>query len=905
MNILLTLARLMVRTASILAPSARRDEMLAEWRAELAREAKRGSAASALGASFGSFADAMALRRLESGGGEGVSGLPGDIRVAVRSLSRAPGFTAVSVLTLAIGLGSMAAVYTLLDRIVLDPLPYPEADRLVRLENQVPGVGPDAVWALSTAQWVHFTDLASTLDAVALYRGEGANVVTPSGPERIRIVRVTSSIVDLLGASTVVGRALRASDDDPAATTVALLSHGFWRRAMGADPDVLGTTLSVHGNPVEIVGVLDPDVRIPGSMLDQADVWIPLQIDRGDRFYNSHVFPAFGRLAPGATPEAVEAEAARLQGRLPERFPDAYGETFFERYGFRTVATPLRDDIVGEVKATLWVLFGGVLLVLLVACANVTNLFLVRVEGRRREMALRRVLGASRSALGRYVMVESLILALAGGTLAVLTGIWGIPALVRMAPEGLPRVESVALGWETTLITLAASVAVGLLVAVYPLVARTPGEAELASGGRGSSVGPRRQRIRGALVVGQMALAVTLLVGAGLLYDGLQALQSRDPGFDPDGVASVQLFADPTRYPDDVALWDLHRRLLEEVRALPGVVAAGMGEELPVRGLDGCTVQAFEDRTVYERMDDAGLTTCAAQIRVTPGYLEALGVPVEAGRGLQAADNDDPSRAAVVVSRAFADRFWPGEDPLGKGIGPSGRSVEPYYQVVGVAGDVARRSEEGVPPLSQSAIAVYYPGVYTPASAGRWGGWWPGAMELVVRTEGVDATSVLPAIRRVVSGIDPEIPLAEAGPLTDALDEAMAGASFLSYLMIVSALAALLLAAVGLYGVVSWVVSQRTREIGMRLAIGAAPTEVVRSVVGRTMRLAVLGLVVGLPLAVLTSRVGRSVLVGVEPTAPAAYVAAAGVVAMVSALAAWVPARRAARIDPAESLRAE
>ncbi|MDX1494590.1 MAG: FtsX-like permease family protein, partial [Longimicrobiales bacterium] len=387
--------------------------------------------------------------------------------------------------------------------------------------------------------------------------------------------------------------------------------------------------------------------------------------------------------------------------------------------------------------------------------------------------------------------------------------------------------------------------------------------------------------------------------------DGLQALQSRDPGFDPDGVATVQLFADRTRYPDDVALWDLHRRVLEEVRALPGVVAAGMGEEVPVRGLDGCTVQAFEDRTVYERMDDAGLTTCAAQIRVTPGYLEALGVPIEVGRGLEPGDNDDPSRAAVVVSRAFADRFWPGEDPIGKGIGPSGRSMEPYYRVVGVAGNVAQRAEEGAPPLTQSAMAVYYPGVYTPPTEGRWGGWWPGAMELVIRTEGIDAASILPAVRRTVSEIDPEIPLAEAGLLADSLDEAMAGASFLSYLMMVAALAALLLAAVGLYGVVSWVVSKRTREIGMRLAIGAEPSQVVRVVVGRTMGLAALGLIVGLPVAVLTSRVGRSVLVGVEPTAPAAYVAAAGVVAVVSALAAWVPARRAARIDPAESLRAE
>lgn len=899
----LALARLVVRIASGLAPSNRRSAMRAEWNAELVREAQNEGATSALWASLGAFQDALAMRGLAAG--EGSPGLLADFRVAFRSLMRTPGFTAVSVLTLAIGLGSMAAVYTLLDRIVLDALPYPESDRLVRLQNQVPGVGPDAVWHLSTAQWVHFTDLSTTLDGLALFRGEGANVMTPSGPERVRAVRVTSSIFPLLGAEAQLGRLLTEADDDPSASPVIVLSDGLWRRAMGGDPEVLGQTLTLGTTQLEIVGVMAPGLDLPGWGRDRVDLWIPLQIDRNGSFGNSHVFPAVGRLAPGATPEAVEAEAGRLQTRLIENFPIAYGAEFFERYGFRTTATPLKEDIVGEVKATLWVLFGGVLLVLLVACANVTNLFLVRVEGRRRELSLRRVLGASRAALSRYILSESLILAVLGGGLAVVAGIWGIPALTRLAPEGLPRLENVALGWETGLVTLLTAVTVGILVALYPMMGRAAREGDLGSGGRGSSVGRDRQRVRGFLVVSQMALAITLLVGAGLLYESMRSLQNADAGFEAEGVATVQLFADASRYPDDVALWDLHRRVLEAVRAIPGVTEAGMGEGLPVSGLQGCTVQGFEDQIVYERMDDAGMTTCASQVRVTPGYFQALGVPLEAGRYLEPGDKDDPTRMAVVVSRAFADRFWPGEDPIGKGVGPSGRTVEPFHRVVGVVGDVARNSDDGAPPLSQTAIAIYYPGVHNADTEGWWGYWWPGAMDLVVKTEGVEPTSVLPAIRQVVGEIDPEIPLANAGVLSDVVDEATAGVSFLSTLMIVSALAALLLAAVGLYGVVSWVVSRRTREIGMRLAIGAAPAEVVRGVVGQTMRLAVAGLVFGLPLAFLTSRVGRSVLVGVEPTSPAAYVAAAGVVALVSALAAWIPARRAARIDPAESLRAE
>ncbi|NNK48042.1 MAG: hypothetical protein HKP01_04145, partial [Gemmatimonadetes bacterium] len=335
MKSLLALARLVVAIASGLAPVSRRAEMRAEWNAELVREAKRGSAASALWASFGAFSDALAMRQLASGGSS--PGVVTDLRVAFRSLRRTPGFTSVSVLTLAIGLGSMAAVYTLLDRIVLDPLPYPESDRLVRLQNQVPGVGPDAVWHLSTAQWVHFTDQATTLDEVALYVGQGANVVTPSGPERISSVRVTSSIVSLLGLTTHTGRALTEADDDPSAQMTAMISDGFWRRALGADPSVVGQTLAMGTAVIEIIGVLEPGVTLPGWSAPP-DVWTPLQIDRAGGFGNSHVYPAIARVATGSSVEAVAEEAGRLQPLLVDRFPDAYGETFFQRYGFRTMA---------------------------------------------------------------------------------------------------------------------------------------------------------------------------------------------------------------------------------------------------------------------------------------------------------------------------------------------------------------------------------------------------------------------------------------------------------------------------------------------------------------------------------------------------------------------------------------
>lgn len=881
--------------------------MIAEWDAELTKELSRGGGWSAVVASLGAFSDASALRALDrpDRGDSLLTRWLGDLRVAVRSLRRSPGFAAVSVLTLAIGLGGVGAVYTLLDRIVLDPLPYPDSERLVRLDNQVPGVGPDAVWSLSTAQYVYITDNLESLSSLALYRREGVNVVTGTGPVRARTMRATASMLPLLGAEARLGRLITETDDRPSIDPVVLLSDGFWRRALGADPDVVGRTISLDGRPLEIIGVLEPGVRMPGSMREPTDIWMPLQVDRAGPFQNNHVFPAIALTAPSASPQAVEEEIERLTPRLAEAYPNVYSMEFFERYGFRTTATPLRESVVGDMRQTLWVLFGGVFLVLLVAAANVTNLFLVRVESRRRELSLRRALGADRAALGRYVLSESLVLAGTGGAMAIVTGMWAIPTLKGLAPDGLPRIENVSLGWETAVFTLLASLAVGLAVAVYPLVARAPAEHELSGGGRGSSYGPPRQGVRNALVVSQMALAVALLVGAGLLVESLGVLRSSDPGFDPDGVVSVELYASPARYPDDVSLWGLHHRILERVRAVPGVTAAGMGEEVPVLGGYGCTVQGFEDESIYDRVREAGMTTCAGQERVTPGYFEALGIPLLEGRYLEPGDNDDPTRGAVVVSRAFADRFWPGVDPIGRGVAPSGRTVEPFYTVVGVVGDVAARSGEGQPPFSETAIAIYYPDVHNPETPGWWGFWWPGATTLVVRTDGVDPTSVVPGIRRAIGDIDPEIPLANVRPMQEVVADAMAGISFLSTLMIVAAVAALLLAAVGLYGVVAWVVSRRTREIGMRLAIGAAPSAVVRTVVGQTLRLAAVGLVAGLPLAFLTSRLGRSVLVGVEPTAPTAYLAAAGAVGLVSLLAAWVPARRAATIDPAESLRAE
>ena len=903
-----------MRLAALGAPRRWRERMASEWEAELAAEREDARGWTLARAALGAFADARALRKLarsrvERTGrvtmSEWTGGWIREGKVAVRSLLRTPTFTAVAVLTLALGLGGSAAIYTLLDRVVLDPLPYPEPERLVRIVNHVPGVGADTRWDASTAQYVYFGDHAETLEAVGVYVGSGANLQTPSGPERVRSAVVTAEVLPLLGGRARIGRLITPGADAPGAPAVAVLSHAFWSRAFGEDPDVVGRTLSPvwTDEPVEVVGVLEPGIELPGSAHGSGtDVWTPLRVDRAGSFGNSHFLPMIARLAPGADPASVEEELARLTTRLPEAFPDAYSQRFLDRYGFRSEATPLKQHVVGDMARNLWIVFGAVGLLLLIACANAANLFLVRMESRRRELAVRGALGATRGQLARYLLVEGLALAGAGGALGLLVGYWAVPALTAMAPDTLPRIHGVGMGWDTVAFTSLLALAVGLGLSLYPILVHSdPGAAAtLAEAGRWGSEGRPRQRFRSALVVTQMALALVLAVGAGLLVETMRSLYAVDRGIDPEGLIALDLHLARERHGDDQALWAFYGELLERVRGLPGVAHAGMSQELPVEGGFGCVVQGFEDRTVYDRLEAAGMTTCAGQEPTTPGYFETMGIPLLRGRAFTDADNADPSGAAVVVSRAFAERFWPGEDPIGKGVAPNGRTVGPFHHVVGVVGDVPARSLEGEP-----AIAIYYPIVHDPATPGNWGWWYPGSLRLVVRTSRAEPLSLVPELRRIVGEMDPEAPLANAREMEAVIARSMSRLSFTSLLLGIAAGTSLLLAAVGLYGVVSWTVSRRTREIGVRIAIGARPREVELMILGRSLGLAALGLTVGVFGALAGTRLMEGLLYGVEPTDPGAFAGAALLLVAVTLLASWIPARRAARVDPSQALRGE
>lgn len=824
-------------------------------------------------------------------------------RPALRSLVRSRSFAITAVLTLGLGMGAVTAIYTLLERVVLDPLPYPQPDRLVRLKNPVPAVGAGTQWELSAAQYFYFGAHVPSLAALGLYQ-RSVGILTAAdaqSAQRVETATVTASIFDLLGARAIRGRLIDRRDDVPGAPSVAVLSDEFWRRQFGGAPDVVGRTIRVNDRPVEVIGILARGVELPPEPEQgigaASDIWMPQQLDPAGPFYNNHVYPAVARLAPGATVAGAQAELARLTPQLVETFPQAYTAPFFASTGFHTTLTPLRRYIVGAAAGHLWILFGAVAAVFAIACANVINLLLVRLEARRRELAVRLALGAGRRNLAADALREGLLLALGGAILGLLLGWLGTRALVALAPPNVPRLANVHLDAGVLAFLAAVTVVVALALALVPAARAGVAPATvLGDGGRTTTVGRERQRLRGTLVVVQVALALVLVVGAGLLLRSFERLRHADSGMDPRGVLSVDLYLPPHRYDSAYKAWRFYGEAAARIRAIAGVRAVGMGTAIPLSGGYGCTAQGFEDHAVYQRIADAGTTTCAGQQTIAPGYFAALGIPIVEGRDLSPADNDNPTRGAVVVSRAFAHRFWGDADPIGQGIGPLGWGKPPFYHVVGVVGDVRAESMDG--PL---AIAVYYPVVGIP---GVRSGGVANPMTLLVRVApDRDPMSYLGAVRRTVASIDPLVPLANAEDVESVVARSMSQVTFTMTLLAIAGLAALALAAVGLFGVISYVVTRRTNELGVRLALGAQPAQLERMVVGSALRLTAIGLVIGALGGLAVGRLLRGLLSGVPPWDPAALGGSLLVLAAVAAAAAWLPARRAAAVDPTIALR--
>lgn len=824
----------------------------------------------------------------------------GGLRIAARALRRNPTFAIAATLTLGLGMAASASIYTLLQRVVLDPLPYPHAERLVRLKNPIPSVGKGAEWDMAFAQYYHY-QRASAIEKIGVYEQDGVNVATDGEPWRAHLAVITVSMQELIGARPARGRLLDPRDDVPHAPDVAVLSYETWQTRFGGDESIVGKVVKLNDEPAQIVGVMAPGIELPpergNPLAVRTDLWMAHKLNPAGPFYNNHTHPMIARIAPTATIEGAQAQVDKLLLDLPSAYPQAYGNFGVGRGKFYTVLYPLKPYVLGDVARSLWILFGAVALVLVIACANVGNLLLVRLEARKREFAVRMALGASPGDLARGAFNEGLVLALASAALALVLSVASTRWLVWLAPAGVPRVDAVVVDWHVVVFTLALSVAIaaGFALLPLPLLRRRGGIAALGDGGRSATTGVERQRLRGALVVTQMALALMLVVGSGLLLESFRRLRAVDPGIDANGVLTVQWFLPYQRFDSIQKIWRFDDAVLSKVRALPGVTAAGLSDQLPFVDGFGCTVQAFEDQTVYERLRQQRLTTCAGQGIAAPGFFEALKVPLVAGRYFTREDNDAPQRGAVVVTKAFAERFWPGQNPIGQGVNPNGWNKPPFYHVVGVVGDLHGTELDGPP-----AIGIYYPVV---PMLGRF--WDANSATLVVRTARGRPLDLVPAIRRAVSEVDPTIPIANAQAMEAVVDRSMARLSFTMTLLGIAGVVALALAAIGLYGLIAYVVARRTNEIGVRIALGARTRQVEGMVVRGALRLAAVGLVVGVVGAVASARVLSGLLYGVAAWDPTAYLTAIGVLTAVSGVAAWIPARRAARVDPAVALRAE
>jgi predicted permease len=821
--------------------------------------------------------------------------LPREMKQAVRKLGQNPSFTVISVLTLALGIGANASIFTLVNSILLRPLPYPDQGRLVVPHFTAPGMGIEDV-PYSESAYLIAANESRVFDQIGVYRQTALNLTGGSEPERVPALEATHEVLSLLGAVPMLGRLTTQEDDLPGSSQVAVLSYGLWQRRLGGDPSVIGRTLEVSGVAREIVGVLPESFRNPTR---EGEIYVPARFDRSEPDEGSFNFTGIARLRDGVTSAAVQADMERLIDLWPQRYSGLISRAMLDQIRMAPNVIPLKEQLTGDVSRALWILMAAVGLVLLIACSNVANLFLVRAEGRQREVAVRAAMGASGRDLARYFLAETLLLGSFAGAVGLLLAWGGTRILVAFGPESLPRLHEIGMEATTLLFTVGVSLLAGLLFGLVPVFKyRDPDMAAgLKEGGRGGSAGRERHRARNALVVAQMALALVLMVGAGLMLRSFQALRNVDPGFDPRGVLTLRLSLPESAYPDSDSRLAFHEQLLARIAALPGVIATGAASNIPMAGGVSNSGTWFEDfPTLPDRVPDV-----IESSRVTADYLETMGIRVQEGRSITRSDARDRADV-VVVNQALAQKYWPGQSALGKRLTQdldleAGASAETRWKtIVGIVGDVRSLAMD-----REATPAIFFPLVEAvEESESRT----PRSMAYVIRTPG-EPTALLPPVRAAVWALDPNLPIADIRTMDSVVRDSMARTTFTMVLLGIAAVVALLLGTVGMYGVISYVVTQRTREMGIRLALGAEGGVVAGIVVRQGAVLAVIGIAVGLLGALALTRVLRALLFGISATDPLTFVGVPLALSGVALLASWLPARRASRTDPVEALRVE
>jgi putative ABC transport system permease protein len=808
-----------------------------------------------------------------------------DLRFGGRSLFRNPGFAAIAVLTLALGIGANASIFSVLNAVLLRPLPWLAPDRAVMIWSKWTSF--DKTW-VAEGEVVDYRKRATTLQEVAAWSDGQVNLTGDQEPERVSAARVTANIFSTLGVSPMIGRSFSAQEDVPNGPRLVVLGYALWNRRYSADPSIVGQSILVNGSPFEVVGVMPPGFVLPTDYRapEPSQLWTPLQMNPTSMDHGSHGYYAAARLAVGAT---VRQAADELHGIARAMTSEGLYPVQMQ---FDTVVLSLEDEVVGTVRRSIWLLFGAVGFLLLIACANVANLLLARAEARQREIAVRSALGASRLRMLRQLLTESLVLT----GISAIVGLGLAFAAVRIVawwnPADIPRVGAVMVDVRVLAFTAVVALLTSVLFSLAPALRSLKVELSdsLKDGGQGGSSGASRQRFRNALVVVQMALAVLLLVGAGLMLRSLWSLQRVPIGFDPSNVLTLRVSLPTTSYPNAEQVVGFYERLLDRVRQMPGVRTAGAARLLPL----GSTIGDF-GLTVEGYVPPPGTGAKGDWQIVTDGYLEAMGERVIRGRTITAADTAT-SQLVVLVNEELARRYFDGRDPIGGRLKIGGGGANrPWVTVVGVVADVRHN---GITEVVKEKF--YVPHRQWDKAAG-----FPiRSMAIVVKTSTDPFTLVAP-IRQEIRALDVNLPVANIQAMSDVVSANFSSPRFTGFLLVTFAAIALALSAIGVYGVLSYLVSRRTREIGIRLAIGAGRAQVLRLVLGNGLSLALIGIVLGLGLALIAARSMQTMLYGVGAADPVTFVSVAVTLTIVALLSSLVPAWRATRVNPVVALKTE
>lgn len=799
-----------------------------------------------------------------------------DLRYALRMLAKNPGFAIVAVLALTLGIGADTAIFSVVNSVLLRPLPYDESDRLVFLNERSPVI---EVMSVAYPNFLDWRDQNDVFENIGVFRRQNYTLTGSGEPERLIGGMISADLFDALRVKAAFGRVFINDEDKPGSSPVAVLSHALWQRKFGGDPNILNQSITLDGRSFTIIGIMSPDFLPPR----QADLWTPVgQASADPGWVNRGNHPGlFGvaRLKSGVTlqqaTEAMEIVAANLE----KQYPDS-------NTGNRITVTPLLDQYVRNVRRALWVLLGAVGFVLLIACANVANLLLARATSRQKEIAIRTALGASRWRIVRQLLTESLLLAIAGGGLGLLLANWGVKLIVAISPNSIPRSREIVLDNRVLIFTIVVSALTGIIFGLAPALQLSKPDLNetLKDAGRGST--GRRHVFRSVLVVAEVALTLVLLVGAGLMVRSFYRLQQVDPGFNYDNLLTFVITLPQRKYPDDQSRLNFFDQVAEKIRALPGVEMVGLSSGLPL-GNNGWQNSFVVDG---QPPPEPGKTPLAEAATASPDYFTAMGITILKGRNFSEQDNKDSARV-VIIDEEFAKRFWPDEDAIGKRIRPGGNSPNnPLAEVVGIA---RRVKMDG---LSQESnrVQAYYPYRQLPGAG----------MNITIKTK-ADPESLIAAARQQVLSVDPDQPLYNVNTLEQLRADSIAPDRLYLILFGVFAGVALILAAVGIYGVMAYSVTQRTHEIGIRMALGAQASNVLGMIIRQGMKLALGGLVIGIIVAWLATRVMTSFLFGVSATDTVTFIAVPAVLAVVAFAACALPARRATKVDPMIALRYE